>query len=102
MFVTKDLKWPLSLLLTLPTTDHFDGSGQSITDQRSRKWKEIAILQREKSKKMLSWVTQHQSGKRKAVICLGIECLSLKKVLPKDWEEEMAQANQQKGRREKK
>lgn len=51
---------------------------------------------------MLSWVTQHQAGEGKAVICLGVECLSFEKVPPKDWEEGMAEANQQKGRRGKK
>ena len=33
VFVTKDSRWPPSFLLTLPSTDHFPGVGQSITDQ---------------------------------------------------------------------
>lgn len=48
---------------------------------------------------MLSWVTQHQSREGKAVTYLGVQCSSLEMVLPKDWEEGMAKAPQQKGRR---
>lgn len=33
VIVTKDLRWPLSLLLTFPCTDYFDDLGWSINDQ---------------------------------------------------------------------
>ena len=49
---------------------------------------------------MLSWVTQHQSGEGEGSR-LSVECLSFEKVLPKEWVEGMAKADEQKGRREK-